>query len=160
MNIKIRKATAGDATTIAEILTDATQYKAQHGDSSWGSTAYVAEEVRLFLDDAYLIYLENELAGTVTLQWEDRLWGEQPPNAGYIHKLAVKQRFRGLKIGEQVVLWALSKVKERNCEFLRLDCLTSNSKLCQYYEKQGFLQVGSAEVRGNEAALYEKKVHG
>lgn len=160
MKIEIRKAVSDDASTIADILTEATHYKLQHGDTSWGSDAYIAEEVRSFLDDTYLIYLGDERVGTMTLQWEDKLyWGTQPSNAGYIHKLAVKQNFRGLQIGEQAIVWALSQVRERSREFLRLDCRAVNKGLCRYYERQGFRKVGTVRVRDTDTALYEKKVN-
>ena len=159
MKIKIRKAVAADASMVADILTEATHYKLQQGDTSWGSDAYSAAEVRAVLDDTYLVCVGEEPVGTVVLQWEDKLyWGDQPPHAGYIHKLAVKQHVHGLRIGEQTIAWALLQVKERGRGLLRLDCRAINTGLGGYYERQGFRRVGTVRVRGADTALYEKKV--
>jgi ribosomal protein S18 acetylase RimI-like enzyme len=110
----------------------------------------------------YLVKLDGETVGTVSLQWEDeRNWGPQPPIAGYMHRLAIKDGFHGQSIGKRVVDWAAFQVAENGREFLRLDCEASNTHLCGYYESLGFRQVGTRPVSeyGNYvAALYQKRV--
>jgi 8-oxo-dGTP diphosphatase len=49
-------------------------------------------------------------------------------------------------------------VQEKGKSYLRLDCSYENRALCEYYEKQGFKEVGRTNIGGYSAALYEKSV--
>ena len=150
--------------TIADILTSATKHKLDHGDTIWGTEGWSEEEVYDAMTEStiYLIKQGCEIVGTVSLQWDDpRSWGEQPPVAGYIHRLAVKHGFHGQGLGERVIDWAAARATENGRSFLRLDCEAKNTDLCGYYEKLGFTRVGTRpipEYDGYVAALYERPI--
>lgn len=153
-----------DIPVVAGILTDAIKQKLNHGDLAWGENGWSNEEVHDAMTEStmYLIKRGSEIVGTVSLQWDDeRSWGEQPPVAGYMHRLAIKDGYYGQGLGGQAIDWATSQVAKEGRQFLRLDCEASNTELCAYYEKQGFKQVGTRpipEYEGYVAALYEKPV--
>lgn len=45
--------------------------------------------------EVHIGFVDEIPAGTITLQWADLVfWGEQQPNAGYVHKLAVRPVLR------------------------------------------------------------------
>lgn len=157
------KATGADARIVASILTEAVRRKLKYDDHAWGSGVYSEDEVLSLMakSTAYLAYADKEPIGTVSLQWDDEsVWGEQPPVAGYIHRLAVKEGAMTKGGGSQILDWASDQVARSHRQFLRLDCNAQNTKLCAYYDAQGFIRV---DVRrrsedGYVAALYERRV--
>jgi ribosomal protein S18 acetylase RimI-like enzyme len=97
------------------------------------------------------------------LQWGDSsIWGNQLPNAGYIHLLAIKNDLHGQGLGQQMIDWAATQVASHNRQFLRLNCSPDNLQLCNYYEQQGFAQIRLKKVPTKQnryiTALYERSV--
>jgi ribosomal protein S18 acetylase RimI-like enzyme len=163
MSLEIAPATYDDATVLVDVLTEATEYKVAHGDTAWGDVPYTEDEVRQYMEkgSTYVISLNNEPVGTFSLLLEDRrIWGEQLPNAAYLHRLAIKQDQHGQSLGEQLVNYAEQEAIKLDKQYLRLDCEDGNEKLCAYYEKLGFKKVGTKELisrgEGYVAALFEK----
>jgi ribosomal protein S18 acetylase RimI-like enzyme len=153
-----------DVPIIVDLLSDATKYKLSLGDEVWGNKGWFDHEVRDDMKDStvYLIKQNNEVVATVALQWNDeRNWGPQPPVAGYMHRMAVKDGFHGQGLGAQIVVWAKQQAAEHGRQYLRLDCEAANSQLCAYYEKLGFVQIGTRpvpEYGDYVAALFEQPV--
>jgi ribosomal protein S18 acetylase RimI-like enzyme len=162
VTLSMTLARKNDLVTISKILTDATKHKNKYQDRTWGDEAWSEQEVKGMMreGDTYLLRLGSETVGTLMLLWEDdQSWDDQPPVAGYLHKLAIKDGFHGQDLGSQAIELALSKVIEKNRSFLRLDCEESNQTLCQYYENHGFHKVGSKTFTSKSnytAALYER----
>ena len=153
-------ASSEDTPILLDILTDATHQKLNRGDMSWGPSGWTEEEVRDVMTEStvYLVRQNDQIIGTVSLQWDDEeVWGPQPPVAGYLHRLAIKDEFRGQGLGEQIVDWSAARAAENGRSSLRLDCEESNEDLCNYYKGLGFTKVGSQIL--NEfytAALFER----
>lgn len=101
----------------------------------------------------------GELLGTITLQWEDvPFWGVRPPDAGYVHRLAVRRPYAGRSIGRRALAWAESETRSRARPYLRLDCLVESRRLHAYYEAAGFAPVGEVTVGGLRCRLYERRL--
>lgn len=153
-----------DAELVSQILTDATRYKNQLGDTMWGDEGWSVDEVLESMSEStmYIIKQGDEVVATASLQWEDeRNWGEQPPVAGYMHRLAVRNDFHGQGLGETITDWISAQVAKEGRQYLRLDCEESNTELCAYYEKLGFVKVGTRpvpEYGDYAAALYQRPV--
>lgn len=145
---------------VTEILDEATIYKLQHDDTAWGKESWSEEEVRDMMKSStvYLINEDNKPVATFSISWEDeKMWGKRPPDAGYLHRLAVKSDHHGRGLGEEAIKAAEGIVKNKGRQYLRLDCLAANEKLCEYYEKQGFARVSQTDTDA-KAALYERPV--
>jgi GNAT superfamily N-acetyltransferase len=96
-------------------------------------------------------------AGTLTLQWADPIfWGEQQPDSGYVHKLAVRPAYAGQRIGLEMLKWAEAAAREAGKRFLRLNCLAADKKIRDYYERAAFLYKGDVARPKGLATLYEK----
>ncbi len=158
MHISVRSANPDDANLIAEIMTEAMNYKRKHGDDAWGSEPYTEAEVTPLLKDAYVVRSGQLAAGTVSLQWEDELWGDAGRDAGFIHRLAIRDQFHGQQLGRAIIDWAEERAKEKGLKSLRLDCPASNKGLIAYYQSQGFSQVGTVYKNTRVNALLEKRV--
>jgi ribosomal protein S18 acetylase RimI-like enzyme len=164
MNISIRKAVLEDTNSLISILSAAVQHKLNHQDMSWGTGVFSEREVRGLIktDATYTVLSDGEVIGTFGLHWQDeRVWGDQPPNAGYVHRLAVRDDLHGQDLGLRIIDWAVAEVARNGRQYLRLDCDSSNTKLRDYYEKQGFKEIGKKHIPPHKnyfATLYERQV--
>jgi GNAT superfamily N-acetyltransferase len=101
--------------------------------------------------------IEGRPAGTFILQWSDPFWwGERPPNAGYIHKLAVRTAYKGRGVGTEMLRWAEAKARSEGKKFLRLNCIAEDKGIRDYYEKAGFTYLKDVPGPKALASLYEK----
>ena len=109
--------------------------------------------------EVHIGLVDETPAGTITLQWVDlAFWGEQQPNAGYVHKLAVRPAYSGQKIGVEMLKWSESVTRKAGKELLRLNCLAEDRKIRDYYEQAGFLYKGDVDGPRAKASLYEKSL--
>lgn len=158
------KATETDVPALTKILNDAVAYKLQHGDSAWGKKGWTEQGVldSLSRSEVYVIEQNGLPVATMSLSWSDeKYWGIQQPNAGYVHRIAVKAGLHGLGLGGYAVEWSGQRIKEKGLQYLRLDCDLMNADLCQYYESLGFARVGTRPIPAlgdYVASLYEKSV--
>ncbi len=161
--LTITLASQEDSPLLAAILTDATQRKVNYGDAAWGSGSWTNEETEKLIDEgsSFLVYRDSQLVGTVSLKWDDDPnWRDRQASAGYIHRVAIKHTFAGQGLGSKIIEWAETQALERGYRYIRLDCDSSNSKLCRYYEKNGFTRIATKETANPNytAALYERPV--
>lgn len=90
----------------------------------------------------------QEIVATFRLVWSDPVfWGEQPPIAGYLHKLAVKRAFSHQGIGTRILELAQNQVTQNGRNYLRLDCVASNSYIVGYYKAHGFKPIKVVKIK-------------
>lgn len=107
--------------------------------------------------EVHIGLVDGKPAGTLTLQWMDlKWWGERQPNAGYVHKLAVRPMYAGQKIGVGMLKWAEASARKADKKFLRLNCLTADRKIRDYYERAGFVYKSDVAGPKGMASLYER----
>lgn len=153
--MQVVEAMLGHALAIVAILTDATQYKLRRGDMAWGQQGPTERAVQEQLSrrETYVALRDNDVIATFRLQWEDKhYWGDQPPVAGYMHGLAVREDAHGKAVGAQLVAWAAQEVSKRGRQYLRLDCDARNFALCRYYDRLGFIQTGQRALSSGYVA--------
>jgi len=142
------------------ILDEAASWiKEQKLPSVWKPGEFCREA---FLDqiargEVHIGLVDGKPAGTITLQWSDPVfWGEQQPDSGYVHKLAVRPVYAGQKLGLEMLKWAEATARAAGKRFLRLNCLAADRKIRDYYEQAGFLYKGDVVRPKAVATLYEK----
>lgn len=159
MKLSVHQATAADTNDLLVILNEALRFKLAQDDATWETTPWTLQEATHSINGGatYIAVVNGQPAGSVVLIWEDeRAWGEigLDNKAGYIHRLAVRDSFRGQQVGIKIMDWCLDQIREHGRPYARLDCPAGNKKLCQYYEKQGFQRKGTSVDHGNN--LYER----
>ena len=161
----IHRAGEDDLDLAAEILEDAAAWVASLGMPAWETGSFLAPEGRgrarlvdaLRTGDLYVARIGHRGVATVSLFEEDeRFWPGWPPDALYVHKLAVRRRDAGLGVGEAILRWAAAQATGRGRRFLRLDCPRDDPKIRAYYERAGFVYRGDLTVGSFAAALYER----
>lgn len=159
--LHIEPANESDVDDVISIIVEVAHWLHSRGIDQWWPTDRFKRRQpwieRAKHGELYLARLSNAPIATLTIQWEDvPTWGEQAPNAGYIHRLAVRRVFAGKGIGRALLSWAEESIKAKMKEFSRLDCWAKNTALRAYYESVGYALVKETKVYGYDTALYEK----
>jgi GNAT superfamily N-acetyltransferase len=156
--VNVRRATLEDVPVVAEMLDEATVFVQTMGRDQW-PVPYPQEKLRASVADGslYVVEVDGDRAATFTLLLDDpKFWGRRPPDAVYLHKLAVRRAFAGRGLGVRIVDWVCEEAGRLGRAFVRLDCQRDLPGIRQYYERLGFELRGELE-RGDFAwALYER----
>ena len=158
--MKVRRATSDDVPLVAEMVDEATAYVGMKGYDQWPAP-FPQDELRdrVGRGELYVVEVDGEPAATFTLLLDDPFfWGERPPDAVYLHKLAVRRAFAGRALGERIVEWIVVEAAARGRDFVRLDCHRDIAWIRCYYERLGFELRGEKENDRFSWALYERRV--
>jgi GNAT superfamily N-acetyltransferase len=160
--VKVRLARAEDLETVAGLLEEATLWVGELGHEQW-PFPYPRTDLAAAIGrgEVHLADVDGEAVGTITVLDDDPVyWGERPPDAHYVHKLAVRRDAAGRGIGAAIVEWADARAASAGRTFLRLDCLRDDPGIRAYYERLGFQHRGDRDdvVRGLFLSLYERPV--
>jgi GNAT superfamily N-acetyltransferase len=140
--IRIRQATPADAEAVASILIEAAQWLRQAGMPLWQEHDLQAARIAPDITAGLFFLAENhgEPAGTLKFQLDDSLvWpGAPPPQATYVHKLAVRRRYAGAGVSTALLRWAVERTRALGRPILRLDCAADRPRLRAFYESFGF----------------------
>jgi GNAT superfamily N-acetyltransferase len=144
--LEITQAEPTEAGIVIELLEQAgTWLHAQGITDQWASRVepeWIAEGLRR--RQTWLARLDGAVVGTITLNWSDPLWADlgRTEVAGYVHRLAA----RGF--GAVLLDWAAGEIRARGRNLLRLDCVTVNTRLNDYYRAAGFEPMGEVAIAG------------
>jgi GNAT superfamily N-acetyltransferase len=146
---------------VATLLDEATVWVGERGYEQW-PLPFPRDEIAAAIErgEVFVAELHGDAVATVTLLWDDELhWGERPPDAAYVHKLAVSRACAGQRIGHAIVEWADATAGANGRSFLRLDCMRTNPGIRSYYERLGFEHRGDDVVNSRDLSFYERPVH-
>jgi ribosomal protein S18 acetylase RimI-like enzyme len=158
--VNIRRCHARDVANVAGLLDEATRWVHDLGYEQW-PLPFPRAEVAAAIErgEVYVAELDGDAVATMTLLWNDpTYWGERPPDAVYLHKLAVSRAYAGQAVGEALVEWADRHAAQSGRSFLRLDCLRDNAGIRAYYERLGFEHRGDLVVNRRGMSIYERPV--
>lgn len=162
-DLRISPATRDEVNVVLAVLNEAAQWVVDRGAEGWHPGQWREERLLEAIDrgETFLARRSDTVVATVTLQWaDDTFWADRPPDAGYVHRLAVAVIGHGRGIGTAMLAWAEDATRNKGRSFLRLDCPAGNPSLRAYYESHGFEPRGEMILSGRwgtyEAARYEK----
>jgi GNAT superfamily N-acetyltransferase len=158
--VNVREARLDDTEVVASLLDEASRWVGERGFEQWPlpfPRAQVAEAIAR--GEVFLAELDGEPVATVTILTEDpQYWGARPPDALYVHKLAVAREHAGRGFGTEVIGWADRRAVSLGRQFLRLDCLGDSSGIRRYYEQLGFEHRGDLVQGNRNMCIYERPV--
>ena len=174
MNLTLRKAAPDEIGTGFCLLEEAAAWLGEQGVDLWQEwlwpdpPEHFVSWVKQGFDDNefYFVYDESgELVGMFRLQYYDvTFWGEHMEKtgdrsaAGYIHSFTTRRRLKGNRIGYSILEMIEQILLEQDIHLLRLDCVSHDKKLREYYEGFGFIPQEAAEAFGEKLQLYEKRI--
>jgi len=156
--VRIRRARPGEIEVVLAVLTDAAAWLRARGVEQWPDrfpTDWVMPAIET--GETWLAEVDGDIVGTLVVQWSDPIfWAGYPPDAGYLHRLAV--RLPGTGTGADLLRWAEQHAAEAGKAYLRLDCVSWNQSLRAYYERAGYEPVGDVTVGEYVQSRYQKRV--
>jgi ribosomal protein S18 acetylase RimI-like enzyme len=166
--LTIARAGSADYDAVLAILREAADWLSARGNPPWNHWYMdVGERIlreRLENHEVSLFERDSSPVGTLTIQWSDpEQWGERglDDRAGYIHGIAITRSVGGMRVGEQLLQWAVETIAARGRQFARLDAIASNAVLCRYYEQRGFRPLDTAILFAGiyTVRLFERELH-
>lgn len=140
MNTSIINATTDDLPRIYQLFEEAILFQKQNGYIGWNS--YDKDFVKSDIQNALLfkIVRGQDVLGIFSICHSDELiWREKEQgNAVYLHRIVLNQKFKGEKIFQQVLDWAIRFAVERKLTYIRMDTWADNDKIISYYKSYGF----------------------
>lgn len=157
--LQVALAQPSDLDEVMELMTEVAQWLIQKGcEGQWPPVIprdFIAASIER--GEVYLARQGNQVVGTVTLQWSDlSMWGERPPDACYVHRLAIRRTHAGQGLGRELLRWAEQTALQQGKRYLRLDCWADNPFLPQYYTDAGFTYCGEVKVGTWRGCLFER----
>lgn len=150
----IRIATEEEGDRIITLLKEVAQWLQHREVDQWQyllgeeATAEILESIKKKYTN--VVTKGDEIVGTVTVspkqnEWDEYIFGkEEVSNSLYIHRFAVKRKYKGNGIGEWMLQWIEENI-QHDKEFLKLDCVGHNRILNDFYKRNGFEYVGSTD---------------
>jgi ribosomal protein S18 acetylase RimI-like enzyme len=161
----LKSATKKDKEQILDILYEIAEHLHSKKIIQWKEWLAPSKSDLKWIDDLiknesfYLIEKEKTTIGIFSLSdTDDKYWGKSNDKAKYLHSLAILPKYKNQQIGKQIVDLIKTDLSKNKYTYLRLDCISSNQKLKNYYKNQGFNEVGVANVGVNSFTLFEYNV--
>ncbi|MEU9038163.1 GNAT family N-acetyltransferase [Streptomyces sp. NPDC048352] len=165
-----RAAGEKDAGTLVKLYDRAARWMLGRGIDQWKPGEKDAAHFRAVMRDGEVWLAEDadgRVVGAYELWWSDEeAWGVQPPVAGYVHRLMVEREAAPAGAGLRILEHAEYRIARTGRERARLDCVSSNPKLVEYYRGAGYRVVGefpskqAADGRVYGVILLERRLDG
>lgn len=159
----IRKSLVKDVPSIMDLLQIRIDWMDEKGLYQWNKTDYLGVYPSAYfikLVNRQVVYVAKEadcLQGVMALFSEDPRWTKSG-KALYVHHLATDLSCKGL--GAEMLCYAETEAIKHGCDYLRLDCQIVNLDLNRYYERLGYICVGTCIDGAYEGNLMEKPLVG
>ncbi|MFT9597423.1 GNAT family N-acetyltransferase [Mesobacillus sp.] len=151
---QIRLAVIEDGTMIIEMLKNVAQWMQDNEINQWGYLLDGGDDEEILESikqkDTFIVLNGKELIATFTLStvqsdWDRHIFGvDTKGDSVYLHRLAVLPVHKGKGFGKELINW-IEKNHSTDKTYLRLDCVTDNSKLNQFYLANGFHYLGETD---------------
>lgn len=162
MDLQIRLAINTETKQIIQLLKEiATWLKSEEIDQ-WSYLLSEGEddeiEQAILNSETYVAEYDKKLIGTFTIssilsEWDLNLWGNQVNRSLYLHRLAIDIVHKGNGWGYEIIRWIEEEFSGQYM-YLRLDCVSNNPRLNQFYRECGFNFIGYS----NGFNKYEKQL--
>ena len=142
-NIILEKATTDDIDEIINLYAERMVWFKQNGIKQWSKylTNHPKEQFIHVIEkgDYYILKKNNEIIAGFEISTDSSFWKDNKSNAYYLYKVVSKVGYRN--IGSEMFKIAKNMTRTSGKDYLRIECLSSNKKLNELYDKYGFKYV-------------------
>lgn len=162
--MNIRKVRETEAELVHEVLLENGRWMLASGIEQWPMDwlESIKDEVIASVAEGnfWCCEISDDIHAVVEVKKEaEELWGFDARPSAYVHKLAINRDHSGEGLGAKLLGSILEQAQSDRLDFVRLDCVASNTRLRHYYEGKGFQFVRIEHNGQVDLALYEKTVH-
>ncbi len=163
MNLILSKALPSESEAVFLVLMESALWLESRNISQWPVDWLETKKGEIFnsIDQGnfYILRADVSIEAVVEIKSQpEQLWGNDNTPSFYIHKLAKRRNTEIKGVGE-IVLSLISKIKSKlEVSKIRLDCVSSNHKLKEYYLSKGFEFCGNVSNGEVELSLYQKSI--
>lgn len=141
---------------LIELFLDIALWLRSKGLSQWGHflDGYGRDDVIRSINsgNCLLVTRENAIIGTVTVQcepdeWDQHIWQDTNlDDSIFIHRLAMSRSHSNRGIGSELLGWIEGNHDiTANKKYIKLDCVSDNKLLNEYYLSKGYEYVGCTD---------------
>jgi len=127
-------------------------------DSTYPNRKIISEDIR---NKSFYIFLINDkIIGGINIDkiqdktYLDIKWKDKGNKFLVVHRLAVRQEFWKKGIGNKLMIFAESLVKEKKLNSIRLDTYSSNPIAINFYLNLGYIKKGEIFLKPNKNEYY------
>ncbi len=136
----IEKATIKDIDEIINLYAERMQWFKDNNIKQWSKylTNHPKEQFIKVIEagNYYILKIDNEIVAGFEVSNDSHFWNDNSPNAYYLYKVVSKVGYKN--IGSEIFKNAKNITIENGKKYLRTECLASNEKLNDIYDKNGF----------------------
>ena len=127
-------------------------------DSTYPNRKTISEDIRN--KSFYIFLINNKIIGGINIDkiqdktYLDVEWKDKSNKFLVVHRLAVRQEFWKKGIGNKLMIFAESLVKEKKLNSIRLDTYSSNPIAISFYLNLGYIKKGEIFLKPNKNEYY------
>lgn len=151
--VEIINAEPADFNSICQLFEQAILFQKKNNYIGWAS--YDKDCIKKDIEQKrlYKLVRAKDLLGIFSICYSDELiWQDkEKADAIYIHRVLLNQQFKGLKIFQYIINWAMELAAQLNRRFIRIDTWANNEKIINYYKSYGFKFIENYTTPGTAA---------
>ncbi|MFJ5220346.1 GNAT family N-acetyltransferase [Streptomyces sp. NPDC088354] len=145
-DLGFRLAEHSDAPLLVRLRDGAARWMQEQGIDQWKPGEMGEDHFRARMAEGE-VWLAERNGGRVVGGWElwwtdEPAWGVRPPDAGYVHRLMVDRATAPRGAGRAMLAEAERRIAATGRGWARLDCVTGNARLRDWYVTAGYTVVG------------------
>ena len=127
-------------------------------DSTYPNRKIISEDIRN--KSFYIFSINDKIIGGINIDkiqdktYLDIEWKDKGNKFLVVHRLAVRQEFWKKGIGNKLMIFAESLVKEKKLNSIRLDTYSSNPIAINFYLNLGYIKKGEIFLKPNKNEYY------
>ena len=127
-------------------------------DSTYPNRKIITEDIRN--KTFYIFLINDEIIGGINIDkiqdktYLDIEWKDKGNKFLVVHRLAVRQEFWKKGIGNKLMIFVESLVKEKKLNSIRLDTYSSNPIAINFYLNLGYIKKGEIFLKPNKNEYY------
>lgn len=147
--MKITNSAPNDIDEIFRLYEIATEYMKERSVVVWPKFERSMVEKEIAEDNQWKMVSGGDIACIWATAYRDpQIWEERDINpAVYIHRIATNSDFRGKRLTDKIIKWAVVHARKKNIKYVRLDTVGENHALIRHYKEAGFDFLGMHKLK-------------